>query len=191
MPGLEAKWALFDEAVDSLERNGYLRIGFDHFAKASDDLVEALQSRSLHWNSLGYRPGRCVDMIGLGSGSLSRLGPDYYAQNIYELADYERSVMQGEFPVARGYRLTPDDKIRREVIHTLRCYSSLDLRYIERRYRIDFSQYFSNELNRLGRCQADGLIEISDHVLAITELGRRFTSHICGLFDAFIPAETT
>lgn len=190
MPGLEAKWAFFDEAVDTLERNGYVRIGFDHFAKASDDLVQALQSRSLHWNSLGYRPGRCVDMIGLGSGSLSRLTPDYYAQNIYELEAYERRVMRGEFPVARGYRLTADDKIRRAVVHSLRCYLSLDTQQIERKYAIDFSRYFSSELDRLGPCQADGLIEISDTCLVITELGRRFTAHICGLFDAFVPGET-
>jgi oxygen-independent coproporphyrinogen III oxidase len=190
MPGLEAKWALFDEAVETLEKNGYIRIGFDHFAKASDDLVQALQSRTLHWNSLGYRSGRCVDMIGLGSGSLSRLTPDYYAQNIYDLEAYERSVMQGRFPVGRGCRLNADDKIRRDVIHSLRCHLSIDMQYFEKKYDIDFSFYFSSELDRLKPCQADGLADISGSLLTITESGRRFTSHICGLFDAFIGKET-
>jgi oxygen-independent coproporphyrinogen-3 oxidase len=190
IPGLDAKWAFFDEAVEVLEKNGYVRIGFDHFAKASDDLVEALQGRSLHWNSLGYRSGRCVDMIGLGSGSLSRVTSDYYAQNIYGLEDYERSVMQGEFPVARGYQLNTDDKIRREVIHSLRCYLSLDVRHVEKKYDIDFPVYFSDELDRLKPCQGDGLVEMADGLLTITALGRRFTSHICGLFDAFIPGVT-
>jgi len=190
LPGREAKWAFFDEAVDTLERHGYVRIGFDHFAKASDDLVAALQGHTLHWNSLGYRPGRCIDMIGLGSGSLSRLTSDYYAQNIYDLEDYERSVMRGAFPVARGYRLSADDKIRREVIHSLRCYLSVNMRDIETTYGVDFALYFGNELDRLKPCQAEGLVEISNGHLTITDVGRRFTAHVCGLFDAFIPRKT-
>ena len=191
MPGRDSKWAYFDEAVETLENNGYVRIGFDHFAKPSDDLVTALQDKTLHWNSLGYRPGRCVDMIGMGSGSLSRLTADYYAQNIYDLQDYERSVQQGAFPVARGYRLGADDRIRREVIHTLRCYLSLDIQTIERKYDIDFLYYFGRELERLRPCQDDGLIEIGDSALTITDLGRRFTAHLCGQFDAFISGDTT
>ena len=64
---------MFHEAVETLQGAGYVRIGYDHFAKPGDDLAKAFKERSLHWNSLGYRSGRCVDMIGLGAGSLGRI----------------------------------------------------------------------------------------------------------------------
>jgi hypothetical protein len=30
-------------------------------------------------------------------------------------------------------------------------------------------------------------VEVLDQSLAITELGKTFTSHLCGIFDAYIP----
>jgi oxygen-independent coproporphyrinogen-3 oxidase len=187
LPSLDQKMEMFREAAAALEEAGYVRIGFDHFARPEDDLARAFRERSLHWNSLGYRPGRCVDMVGLGAGSLSRLSDEYYVQNLYDLDAYEKAVQSGQFPVQRGYRLTAEDKLRRDVIHSLRCTFGVDFAAIGRRYHIDFRQFFAESLAALAPCQTDGLVEITDQSLAITDLGKTFTSHICGVFDAYIP----
>jgi len=187
MPNLEEKWALFDQAVESLLGAGYLRVGFDHFALPSDSLARAYRARALHWNSLGYRSGRCVGMIGMGAGSLGRITENVYYQNQCDLDAYEKTVSHGFLPVDRGYVLTSEDTVRRDVIHTLRCYLSLDFKRIEDTHHIDFADYFQTELNALAPCQADGLVDISSQGLHITELGKVFTSHICGIFDAYIP----
>ena len=186
LPDLDQKMAMFHEAAESLQRAGYVRIGYDHFAKPGDDLTAAFKGRTLHWNSLGYRGGRCVDMIGLGAGSLSRLTEEVYVQNLYDLDTYEQTVHSGRFPVHRGYRLSPEDRLRRDVVHSLRCYFEVDFRAIEKRHGIDFHEFFAGELAALAACSRDGLVEISGESLAITELGKTFTSHICGVFDAFL-----
>lgn len=187
MPGLYEKIAIFSQAVRMLVESGYVRIGFDHFAKPTDDLARAMQDRAMHWNSLGYRPGRCIDMIGLGAGSLSRITAGYYSQNALSLSDYEAAVAGGRFPVMRGHKLTSDDVLRRDVIHELRCYFSLDIGRIEEKYDIDFRQYFAAEVRALGECASDGILEMSEDTIILTELGEHFVAHICGIFDAYMP----
>ena len=186
LPGLDRKMEMFQEAVETLLGAGYVRVGYDHFARPGDDLAVALKERSLHWNSLGYRSGRCVDMIGFGAGSLGRITDRVYAQNLYDLEDYEKTVLSGRFPVYRGYSLSPEDRLRRDVVHRLRCYFEVDFRAIEKRHGIDFRECFAGELAALAACSRDHLVEISDRSLTITELGKTFTSHICGVFDAFL-----
>jgi oxygen-independent coproporphyrinogen-3 oxidase len=128
-----------------------------------------------------------VDMIGVGAGSLGRLSDEYYIQNLYDLDEYEKTVHSGRLPVGRGYRLTGEDKLRRDVIHHLRCYFEVDFREVSKRHGMDAWEFFAVERAALAECQRDGLVEISDQSLVITELGKTFTSHVCGLFDAYIP----
>ena len=73
LPSLDQKMEMFHEAAEALQEAGYVRIGYDHFAKPEDELAKAFKERTLHWNSLGYRPGRCVDMIGLGEAASGRI----------------------------------------------------------------------------------------------------------------------
>jgi len=130
-------------------------------------------------------------MIGFGAGSLGRIAEDTYAQNIYDLDEYERTVQSGRFPVYRGYHLTSEDRIRRDVVHSLRCNFDVDLRAIESRHGIRFKTFFGPELRALEACQEDGLVEIDDARLTVTDVGKTFVSHICGLFDAYVPKKST
>ena len=136
------------------------------------------------WNELGTTPGRVFDVIGVGVSSLSTVG-DCYFQNFYELADYEGALDEGRFPIYRGRRLTRDDRIRRDVIQTLRSFFSVDYQAIGKRYGIEFEAYFSKELTGLSEFAKDGLIEMSDRSLGVTELGHQFTNLICRSFDRY------
>ena len=189
LPTVDKKWTLYNHAVGRLLGTGYVRIGFDHFAKPDDELAQAFRARTLHWNSLGYRAGRCVGMIGMGAGSLGRVTENVYYQNGYDIDQYTNRIAHGHWPVVRGYRLTAEDKIRRQIVHALRCHLALDFQPIEQAYGMVFKDTFAEEVQALRRCERDGLVIIKDRSFEITEIGKVFTSYICGLFDAYIPKE--
>ncbi|MDD5688013.1 MAG: oxygen-independent coproporphyrinogen III oxidase [Elusimicrobia bacterium] len=184
-PGEREKISIFHETIQTLENNGYMRIGLEHFTKPTDDLAKALKDKTLHWNSLGYTVGRYSDIIGLGSGSASTITSEYYFQNVYPLADYETDITKGKFPIYRGYKLNNDDIIRRDVIHNLRTYFSVDFDEIEKRYDIDYQEYFNKEITMLDEFIKDGLLNISEKMIVLTELGKHFTAQVCRVFDKY------
>lgn len=186
IPDVYERKVLFLEALEILLGNGYVRTGYDHFAKPTDDVARAMENRTMQWNSLGYTPGRCVDMIGIGVHSYSRVGPDYYSQNVYELESYEAAVARGEFPIYRGHKLNRDDVIRRDIIQQLRSYFRIRYQDVEKKYGIRFREYFKKEETVLEEFARDGIVELSDGGITITELGRQFANLACRSFDKYI-----
>lgn len=184
LPDFFERKMIFLEALDVLTKNGYVRTGYDHFAKPTDAVARAMQRGEMKWNALGVTAGRYSDVIGIGVHSYSTLG-EYYAQNFYELSDYQAALAKEEFPVYRGHRLNRDDEIRRTVIHTLRNFFFLDFRMIEKEYGIKFREYFEEEIRTLGEFVRDGIVELSEDSLAITELGHQFANLVCRDFDKF------
>ena len=85
LPKFSERKRLFNIALKTLTNNGYIRTGYDHFARPNDDVAKALESKAIHWNSLGYTPGRVRSLIGFGIHSYSRITDKYYAQNVYEI----------------------------------------------------------------------------------------------------------
>jgi len=186
IPGESLRKLLFVKALDVLEAGGYVRTGYDHFAKPSDDVVRAMYEGKMIWNSLGVTPGRCEDIIGMGVHSYSRLGPRHYAQSMYELSAYVEAVTAGRFPVFRGCKLSQDDIIRRDVIQTLRSYFFIDFHEVEERYGINFKDYFERELASLEEFQQDGIVSRSDSSLTIPQLGHQFANLVCKKFDVYV-----
>lgn len=176
---------LFVYGCKTFVRNGYGRIGFDHFAKPTDNLAKAMKNKALSWNSLGYRPGKCQDMIGVGVHSGSRITANYYFQNVYSHADYEAAITKGKFPIYRGFKLNKDDLIRRDIINEIRSYLVLEPRSIEAKYNIDFKKYFSAEKAVLDEFAKDGVVELNDSNIAVTELGKPFCNLVCRIFDNY------
>lgn len=181
-----ARKQLFLTAREVLEHSGYLRTGYDHFAKPADAVGKAMKEKKMIWNSLGVTPGRCVDILGIGVHSYSRLGPRFYAQSTYDLGKYERAVASGHFPIFRGQRLSDDDVLRREVIHALRSYFSVVFEDMDRQFGIVFTEYFRDEITSLSGFVQDGLVEISPGLIKITELGQQFANLVCKVFDRYV-----
>jgi oxygen-independent coproporphyrinogen III oxidase len=173
------------EAIKDLEANGYEQIGLDHFAKEGDELVKWKKNKSLNRGFIGY-PGKTPNLIGMGPSGLSSFGDNFYSQNVYGLQDYFNAVETKNFPILRGYTLDPDLVIRREVINTIINYSSLDFEVIEKKFDINFNNYFENELGALKELIEDGLLELSENNLKASPIGKFFVRHICMVFDRFL-----
>lgn len=184
LPTPEIKLQLLKLTIERLGEAGYLYIGMDHFAKADDELAIAQQNKTLQRNFQGYSTRGQTDIYAFGMSSISQANGAYW-QNEKELPDYYNAINAQRLPISRGYILTPDDLIRREVIMRLMCDMSLDFAKLSEELAIDFKSYFAESLNSLSDLQADGLLELQNGGITVTELGRLLIRNIAVRFDAY------
>ncbi|HEY1718157.1 MAG TPA: oxygen-independent coproporphyrinogen III oxidase [Verrucomicrobiae bacterium] len=183
LPTPEVKLQLLKNVIERLtENNRYIYIGMDHFAKPADELVVAQRNKTLQRNFQGYSTRGNADIYSFGMSAISQI-PDAYWQNEKELPDYYSALDKKEFPFARGYFLTDDDKIRRETIMRVMCDLSLDFAVMSQKLGVNFTEHFSNELAALKIFADDGLIRFSTDGLKITDAGRLFIRNIAMCFD--------
>jgi oxygen-independent coproporphyrinogen-3 oxidase len=181
----ETRLKLLGLTIEKLLAAGYVYIGMDHFALPDDELVIAQGNGTLHRNFQGYSTRGYLDLIGLGVSSIGKVG-DNYIQNLKTLPEYYGALDRGELPVHRGYSMTRDDIIRRDVIQQIMCYGVLDYAATAKRHGIDFNEYFAKELVALEPLVADGLAEFVDPGLRVTPAGRLLLRHLAMVFDAYL-----
>jgi len=190
LPDNFEKTRIFVEAVCNLTDNGYELVGIDHFAKLTDSLVAGISNRTLWRNFNGFADGGTHYIIGLGPTSTHGF-INYYAQNVYSLDEYYRCIDNREFPILRGYKLSMDDLIRRDVINEILCYHSLECSGIESKYNINFGEYFQQEIESSEDLVRDGMLDISNGKITVTELGKIFIPHVCKIFDYYLQGNKT
>jgi len=66
------------------------------------------------------------------------------------------------------------------------CRGYVEFTAIEEQHCIDFHEYFACELTRLGALEADGLVEIDDHAILVTDRGRFLVRNAAMVFDAYL-----
>ena len=184
LPSAEVKLALLRLAIEKLSAAGYRYIGMDHFALPEDDLCAAQERSDLHRNFMGYTTHEDCDLIGLGVSAISHIG-DSFSQNPRELTDWELALDQGRLPVCRGLELDADDILRGHVIRQLMCQGEIDVAAVEKRYYLDFVDYFAAALDRLQMLVDDGLVTIESGRIAATSRGRLLLRIIAMCFDRY------
>jgi oxygen-independent coproporphyrinogen III oxidase len=188
LPSPETKLQLLKLTIEKLTGAGFVYIGMDHFARASDELAIAQQHKTLQRNFQGYSTRGGADIYAFGMSSISQAG-DFYWQNLKDLPDYYHALDLHHLPIARACHLSPDDHARRTTIMRLMCDLSLDYHAMSLLLNLDFASYFSTELNSLADLEADGLIQRSPGHLLITHVGRLFIRNIAMRFDAHLASE--
>jgi oxygen-independent coproporphyrinogen-3 oxidase len=183
----ETRLKLLGLTIEKLSAAGYVYIGMDHFALPDDELVIAQRNGTLHRNFQGYSTRGYLDLVGLGVSSIGKVG-DNYIQNLKTLPEYYGALDRGELPVHRGYTMTRDDVIRRDVIQQIMCYGVLDFAATAQRHGIGFREYFAAELGALEPLVADGLAEFAEPGLQVTPAGRLLLRHLAMVFDAYLPS---
>jgi oxygen-independent coproporphyrinogen-3 oxidase len=162
---------------------GYQAIGIDHFALGNDSLSKAYKSGRLHRNFQGYTDDPAETIIGLGVSSITSF-PDAYIQMATNIRAYREKLAAGVLPVTRGRILTADDRERRALIGQLMCYFELDLDKTGARKKLSGAA-----TAKLAELQKDGLIEMKDSVLRITETGKPFARVVSACFDTYYDVE--
>jgi oxygen-independent coproporphyrinogen-3 oxidase len=189
LPSGEEKLRMLKMIIETLTSSGYVYVGMDHFAREQDELAVAQRRKTLQRNFQGYSTKAGADIYGFGMSAISQL-VDSYAQNVTDIPLYRARVADGVLPLHRGYVLTTDDRIRREVIMTLMCHLEIGFDEMARRTGCgDFREYFAAELAGLDGFEQDGLLVRDDEGFRITEPGRLFVRNVAMRFDAHLGSE--
>lgn len=189
MPQPATKLELLRSAARRLGgEGGYVEIGFDHFALAGDELARAVGERRLYRNFMGYTVKPAEDYLGCGVTAISEVG-HCFAQTHGKLSRWNEAIDEGGFAIARGHRLSLDDRVRKLVIERLMCNQWLALAEVEALAGRPFRELFGAAWEALAEMEDDGLVERGAGHLAITPLGRLFSRNVCMLFDAYLPAQ--
>lgn len=166
---------------------GYEFIGLDHFAVPEEPLAKSARDGTLRRNFQGMTTGKPLDVIGLGPSAISQTD-DAFAQNVKESGAWGEALGR-DLATVRGKDLSPDDRLRREVLQRLYGSGRVDRAEIESQFGIRFGDYFADELRRLDELVADGLVEIDEARVSLTPvLGRLLVRVAAAVFDRYLPA---
>jgi oxygen-independent coproporphyrinogen III oxidase len=185
LPTAEEKLQIFKHCMEKLTNAGYIYIGMDHFAKPDDELSIAQTNGKLYRNFQGYATHADCDLIGIGITSIGTI-ENSFAQNHRDMDNYFNSIDNNELAVFRGVEIDQDDLIRREVIMQLICHFKLNFSTIEKKFSINFNDYFASELNRYQVMIDDGLLAIDSQGIIVNDRGYLLIRNICMVFDRYI-----
>lgn len=172
--------------AEALTGAGYVQIGLDHFALPEDELTLAQNEGRLRRNFQGYTTDSCETLIGFGASAIGHT-PQGYVQNDVAINRYSRTVLEGGLATVRGYRLTPDDRLRAAVIERLMCDFAVDIPAICARFDADPAVLLDGNA-RLERALAEGLAEMQDGRLRMLGNLRFLVRVVAAAFDAHLDA---
>ena len=185
LPDTEARCEQFHEASNRLIAHGYVRIGFDHFAKTSDDIAVARAKGRLHRNFQGYTTDNSPAMLGFGASAIG-VAPGGHVQNASPLKAYGTAVREGRLPTARGVVFSDEDKLRSDVIMTLMCDMAVDVGAACRRRGVD-PDHLAAALDDLQPLVEDRILTLEgDGKIAMTEAGKPFVRLAAAAFDQYL-----
>ena len=181
LPGPAERWRQFQAASARLEERGYVALGLDHFARPDNALAAASKRGRLHRNFQGYTTDDAAVLIGFGASALGTL-PQGYVQNAVPLGTYRDAISRGGLAVYRGLAVSPDDRLRREIIERLMCDLEVDLAAACAAHGNDPPR-FDPELEALARMAEDGIVTINGHRIRVSEECRPLLRVVAAVFD--------
>lgn len=167
----ESDAALLAGAIEALCDAGYENAGFDVFVRGGAPGGSPFHLR--------------FDLLGIGTGAVTACG-EWYAMNEAATAPHTAALSAGRLPVARGHRMSAEDLVRRDIIHSLECLGNVSFSSIEFRHGIDFRRHFAREIGLLEEMQADGLVELYEDAIDVTAEGRPLVRLAAAAFDQYL-----
>jgi oxygen-independent coproporphyrinogen-3 oxidase len=185
--------------VEQLARAGFAQIGIDDYALREDEAVAAQRFGRVVCKPFGLSARRGGVVVPLGPDAIGATA-DAYFQHVERAVPSSHAtafIQRGRAsstggaartgherePALRGWRLCPDDHVRRSVIQSLATNFFIDRQAIELAHNIEFATYFAPEVRVLERCAMAGLVEVNDGFVEPTEAGRLRLANLCAVFD--------
>jgi oxygen-independent coproporphyrinogen-3 oxidase len=173
--------------IEKLTRAGYLHLGLDHFAMPGSRLAQAAADRRMVRTFQGYAEHQADAIVGLGVSAISSTSRMHW-QNHAELPAWEDAIASQALPIARGFELDDDDRLRRAVIGQLMCDGEVDLGRLGAEHGVDAELYFARELGELEAPGSLGELAGYDRAartVRTTSLGRLLVRNVCMVFDRY------
>lgn len=185
LPSPDERLSILQMTIETLIAAGYEYIGMDHFAKPTDELAIAQKTHTLYRNFQGYSTRSGCDVYAFGLSAISQF-ENIYAQNIKTFNEYYERIDNGKAATNVGYRMTPDDHIRKETIMQMMCNLEIDKRRVEEKFDIVFDEYFAANLLKLAPFVAEGLVETDAEKISVTRSGILIIRNVAMCFDAYL-----
>ncbi|MEM8713850.1 MAG: hypothetical protein AAGG01_23145, partial [Planctomycetota bacterium] len=90
------------------------------------------------------------------------------------------------FATYRGHAMSPEDRMRRDVILELMCNGRIDKARVEGDHLISFDETFALELSELEPMQTDGLVKLSTDRIELTAIGQVLMRNVAVPFDRYM-----
>ncbi len=194
LPAGDEKIKMFEAAYSLLTQNGYEAIGLDHYANINDELTQARINKQLHRNFQGYCTRRTTGQVyAFGVTGISQL-EGVYAQNTKSIDEYIATINKGELTTIKGYALTPEQIVVREVITELMCNEQIiwaDLGMILGMTSDEVKSHTTYNVELLQQFANDGIITLSEEKIQITGDGQLFIRNVAASFDPLTKAGQT
>jgi oxygen-independent coproporphyrinogen-3 oxidase len=173
LPTAEQRFAQAAHGYERLVAEGYVPIGFDHFALPEDPLAVAARKGRVRRNFQGFTEDQSDVVIGLGASAIS-LFPGAIIQNEKNPGTYRNCMSEGRLAGVRGVRLAPDDQRRGVLIEQLLCQlkTRLDSDLVDPQLEAMLSHFVSL-----------GIVDWTDNVLSITDQGRPYVRNVAAALD--------
>lgn len=186
LPSPAEKLKMFEIAYNLLTHAGYVAIGMDHYAKPHDHLSKALQVKKLHRNFQGYCTQETTGQVyAFGVSSISQLQSSYF-QNTKSIDRYKEMIAKEGFAVEKGYLLTRDDMMIREIINQIMCNGYLSFHEIARQFDSDVDavkRLLKFDRKKFEPFVKDQLIQIDNDTLQLKGNGFLVVRNIAMLLD--------
>lgn len=174
LPGQAQRFAMAALGHDWLVCNGFVPVGFDHFARPADPLARAARTGTLRRNFQGFTDDDASVLIGLGASAISCF-PDLLVQNEKNAGQYRTMLEQDLAPCARGVRRSAEDRLRGEVIERLLCNGRARLApQLRREAETDLREFMEH-----------ALVSLSGDELVIAPDGLPYARSIAATFDPY------
>jgi len=161
-------------AYKILTQNGYAaNVGKNTFSKVSND-----------YGTSDYLTKRVIEgtsYVGMGLGAQS-FGMDYLSYNegaaTKKLAKYKEKIENHQLPIQDIYQLPKDDSIAK-MVSVAFYFGFIDLDAFKKRFDIPFIENFKDEVEFV---IDNGLMELKDHMMILTERGADYINGVIPLF---------
>ncbi len=192
-PTEKEKFEMLDIAINLLTKNDYELIGMDHFAKKTDELAIAKKQNKLHRNFQGYcTKEKDTDVYAFGSSAISQL-KYCYSQNTKQVDDYINQIESKGLAIERGYSLSSEDIIVKDIINEIMCNGIVNLLEICAKYKIEIEKLLSItkfDTSKIRNLIDDDLVEYSDYKIKVKNEGLLIVRNIAMAFDPKVSENT-
>lgn len=174
LPGQDERFEMAARGYDFLTGQGYVPVGFDHFARPGDTLAQATVAGRLQRNFQGFTEDPAPVLIGLGASAISCF-PDRIVQNEKNAGRYRTLLSQDRLPGVGGIRRSEDDQALGAIINGLLCQGEAQIGTAR---AMAMQEALAPFLER-------GLAELEAGVLSILPGGLPYVRTMAALFDPY------
>ncbi|MCB2079219.1 MAG: coproporphyrinogen dehydrogenase [Novosphingobium sp.] len=174
LPDQKVRFDMAARGHDLLAGEGYVPVGFDHFARPGDPIAKATAAGALHRNFQGFTDDAAPVLLGLGATAISMF-PELLVQNEKNAGRYSMLLSQDRFTANRGIRRSRDDRMRGDIIERLLCSGTAR---IEPELLRETQPFLLPFMER-------GLVSLEDDVCTIASDGLPYTRTIAAQFDPY------